>query len=875
LTAAGFAGAEAVMYDDEQPYHANATIIASPAIEPKINKNVSILSGSPSTSGPAAQAAISLEKQDFVVDFMSLTDGPRPGQDIISVLDLEGKAFLEGLSASQFRSLQSFLTELTSSGMLWLTRASQIECTEPQYAQIIGLARSVRNELSIDLATVELDDVQDQTAFDRVVDVLVKFQGRSRYLETDPEWEYAIRKGVVHVSRFRWISVWNELSSDTDPGAPKTLEIGKRGSLKTLRWVQRPQIQLTGDEVAVEVRAAGMNFKDLLISMGVVDGNMDDGNGLGCECAGLVTQVGPDANFQVGDRVAVLSGDAYSTVLRTSSALCARIPDDLSFEDAATMPCVYATVIHGLLDLARIEKGQTVLIHSGCGGVGIAAIHICRMVGASIFATVGTDDKVDYLVRTFDIPRSHIFNSRSSSFLPDVMRETDGRGVDVVLNSLSGELLHASWKCVAEFGSMVEIGKRDFIGQGRLAMEAFEANRTFYGVELSQIAEKRPSMVKKLLERAMEYVRLGAIQPIRPVKLFEAVDVEAAMRYMQKGQHMGKLVIRFPTDHSVLPASRGNNRLRLRPDASYLLVGGLGGLGRSVSTWMAEHGARHFVYLSRNGGKGPNDAAFVQEMEAAGCTVQVTAGSVASLADVQRAIQEAKYPIAGVLQMSMVLRVSCVSYCAASVSAVLTPLPPGRRVPQDDLRRVAGRQRRQSRRHLEPAPRLLVAAARLLCPLQLRVGRLRPGRPSQLRGSQHLPRRLRPVPAQPASPSLGTRHLHHGKRRLAGGGIRRPRPAPRHLAALPQGAGPAGRAGACHLQVFPSHSLPLPLPLPKQQQQRQQQQQLPQPLAASPRPANARPHHLPDQPLPLEARRAHGAVLQPRTNLILLLLLLA
>ncbi|KAJ4255263.1 hypothetical protein NW757_004776 [Fusarium falciforme] len=655
LTQAGFDGAEAVIYDEEKPYHTNATIIAHPLVEPKVNKKVSILSTAP--NGPTATLlAQSLARQNFTVDFCSLDDTPKSDHDIISALDLEGRPFLTDISADKFHSLQTFITKLASSGMLWLTRSAQMNSSEPEYAQIVGLARSVRNELSIDLATVEMDNTQDETTFFRVIDILSKFQNRSKNLDIDPEFEYAISNGVINISRFHWISVSNELAAGTDSTAPKTLEIGKRGSLKTLRWVQRPEIKLTGDEVAVKVRAAGMNFKDILISMGIVDGNVDDGNGLGCECAGVVTQVGPDAPFHVGDRVAIIGGDSYSTVLKTTSALCARIPDNLSFEDAATMPCVYTTVIHSLLDLARIEKDQAVLIQSACGGIGIAAINICRMVGAKIFATVGSQEKIDYLMSTFGIPRDHIFNSRNSSFLPDVMRETNGVGVDVVLNSLSGDLLHASWKCVAEFGKMVEIGKRDFIGQGKLAMEAFEANRTFYGVDFAPIAEKRPYMIKRLLGRTMEFFRLGAIQPIRPIKFFGATQIEDALRYMQKGQHMGKLVIQFPTDHSQLTSSRGNNRLVLRSDASYLLVGGLGGLGRSISTWMVEHGARHFIYLSRSGGKGPDDAAFVQEMDAAGCTVQITAGSVANLADVQRAINQAEYPIAGVLQMSMVLR---------------------------------------------------------------------------------------------------------------------------------------------------------------------------------------------------------------------------
>lgn len=176
------------------------------------------------------------------------------------MLDLEGKAFLTDISADDFTFLRTLITNL-SSGMLWLTRSSQIEASEPQYAQIVGLARSVRNELSIDLATVEVDIFEDEATCDRVVDVLVKFQQRSRDLEVDPEFEYAISRGVVHTPRFHWISVSSELSPGTNFKAPKTLEIGKRGSLKTLRWVQRPEIELVGDEVAVEVRAAGMNFK--------------------------------------------------------------------------------------------------------------------------------------------------------------------------------------------------------------------------------------------------------------------------------------------------------------------------------------------------------------------------------------------------------------------------------------------------------------------------------------------------------------------------------------------------------------------------------------------------------------------------------------
>lgn len=207
--------------------------------------------------------------------------------------------------------------------------------------------------------------------------------------------------------------------------------------------------------------------------MGVVNGPKRAGNGLGSECAGVVRAVGPDVtDLKIGDRVMAITADAYATTTKTAAYMAQKLPDDMSFEDGATMICVYFTAIHGLMNLARLDKGQvstpevhivplsyqaqtvvaltyswrkTVLIHSACGGVGLAAIHICRAVGASkVYCTVGSDEKVAYLMDHFAIPREHIFNSRDASFLSGIMRETDGHGVDVVLNSLSGDLLHAS-----------------------------------------------------------------------------------------------------------------------------------------------------------------------------------------------------------------------------------------------------------------------------------------------------------------------------------------------------------------------------------------------------------------------------------------------
>jgi NADPH:quinone reductase-like Zn-dependent oxidoreductase len=381
---------------------------------------------------------------------------------VISVLDFEQEGpFIADIMPQNYALFKAFVMRLhASSGILWLTKACQIQCTEPQYAQIIGLARTLRNELALDIATLELDrDVGNAETVRAICQVYRKFQHRRKDGDIDPEYEYAFANGSLQIPRFHWISVADELAiSPSEDTTPMRLEIGKRGSLKGLQWVpQTPHVELAGNEVVVQVQAVGMNFKDVLMSMGIIEGAKVEANGLGCECTGVIKQIGPDVpDLMVGDRVCVAAPHTYTTLLSTTSDHCATMPDDLSFEDGATMPCVYGTVIHGLLDLARLERGQTVLIHSACGGIGIAAINICRMIGAKIYATVGSEEKVEYLKRAFHLPRERIFNSRDSSFLTGIMRETGGKGVDVALNSLSGDLLHATVSCVNPDGELTD-----------------------------------------------------------------------------------------------------------------------------------------------------------------------------------------------------------------------------------------------------------------------------------------------------------------------------------------------------------------------------------------------------------------------------------
>ncbi|KAK0370311.1 KR domain-containing protein [Colletotrichum limetticola] len=658
LRNAGFDGLEDVAYDSDRPNNLLAFMIARPMPAATTARGVTILHDLTSLGFGKTLRDVLTGKGSPSVTLHDISEGlPSEPRDFISVFDLE-TPFFDGISPEAFNKFRGLVTQASNqqARILWLTGSSQLKCFDPRWGQTIGAARSIRNELSLDFATCEVEKI-NPSSLSAISQVIDKFQ-RARYgTRSSSEYEYSILDGTVHIPRLYPINIKDELQAcRSDPvDLIHDLRIGRYGRLNTLDWLPKAKQPLGGDHVLIEAKAVGMNFKDVLIAMGIVDSTMSS---LGLEAAGIVRETGPDVTTLVsGDNVFVFGGGCFSTGITISEKLCVKIPDSLAFQDAATMPCVFSTVIHGLLDIGRLTEGDSILIHSACGGVGLAAIQICKMVGAEIYCTVGSDEKVQYLESTYGIPRDRILNSRNDSFLVGIKDLTGGRGVDIVLNSLSGELLHASWNCVAEFGKMIEIGKRDFIGNGKLALNVFELNRSYHGVDLGHLIEIKPNEGNRLLRRIVEYYEQGHIGPITPTKVFGADMVEECFRYMQKGQHIGKIVVTMESmkeAQAVGPASSGQPSFDC--DSSYLLVGGLGGLGRSVSNWMVEHGARHLVFLSRKGGETTEDQRFVAELEAQGCSAITIRGDISSLADVNRAIKAGLRPLRGLINMSMVLR---------------------------------------------------------------------------------------------------------------------------------------------------------------------------------------------------------------------------
>ncbi|KAK4072922.1 uncharacterized protein Triagg1_5599 [Trichoderma aggressivum f. europaeum] len=337
-------------------------------------------------------------------------------------------------------------------------------------------------------------------------------------------------------------------------------------------------------------------------------------------------------NVQVGDRVVYMSGlvdgGCLKTFGRQSADAVVKLPDSVSFEDAASLPCVYSTAIHGLYHIAHLSEGETVLIHAAAGGVGQAAIQLANLVGAEVFATVSTPEKRDLLINEYGVKKDHIFSSRDLSFVKGIMRMTNNRGIDVVLNSLSGDALRASWDVLAPFGRFIEIGKKDAQSNGRIDLSPLLRQTVMASVDLTIIMNYKPEKLGQLITETVRLFAEGKVRLAKPTRVMDYTQIEEAFRSLQSGKSMGKTVFK-PNPTDIVPIiPEKSSPLQFDQNASYVLAGGLGGLGRSIARWMVSRGAKHLIFISRSGAAGESAQGIVQELEATGCNIHIFACDV-------------------------------------------------------------------------------------------------------------------------------------------------------------------------------------------------------------------------------------------------------
>lgn len=437
-----------------------------------------------------------------------------------------------------------------------------------------------------------------------------------------PENTTAREEEIAHRAGQRLAARLERFTPPAAVDGPKTLALSQPGALDTLHWQLARRRQPGSGEVEIRVQASGLNFKDLMIALGMVPGTDTP---LGGECAGVVSAVGDGVtHLRPGDPVMAVASGSFGTHAVTSAAFAARIPANLSVAQAASNLIPYITASYALNHIGGMKTGDRVLIHSGAGGVGLAAIQLAQHAGAEIFTTAGSPEKRAYL-QSLGVP--HVMDSRSLDFAGQVKDITGGRGVDLLLNSLAGDFISAGLGITAQGGHFLEIGKSGLLTDAEAAERCPGIH--YHVIDWTEQALSQPELISAILNEIVAGLASGALRHL-PVKIFPADDVVSAFRYMQAARHTGKIVIQQPADAS---------QPIVRSDAAYLVTGGLRGLGLLTAQWLVEQGACAVALMGRSEPT-PEAQEELRKLKARGVKLLVVQGDVSVEADVRRALEQ-------------------------------------------------------------------------------------------------------------------------------------------------------------------------------------------------------------------------------------------
>ncbi|WP_044366194.1 type I polyketide synthase [Streptomyces natalensis] len=460
-------------------------------------------------------------------------------------------------------------------------------------------------------------------------------------------------------------------------GLAFALQIRDAGLSYRLAWQEVEPREPGPGEVLVEVRAAALNYRDIMQSVGLLPAEAIEGtpseDGPGLECAGTVVACGPGVTaLKAGDRVAGLSAASLASHTVAHADALWPVPDDMACTEAATMPVALATVHYSLVTLARLQAGETLLVHGAAGGVGLAALQYATACGAHVIATAGSGLKRDFL-RQLGV--RHVLDSRSLDFVEQVKEITRGQGVDIVLNSLAGEAITRSLELLRPGGRFLELGKRDIYENKPLLLRPFHNNIAFFGVDLTKALDS-PAHLESLRHDLKSSALREAWRPL-PHSVFPAARVTDAFALLQHSRHIGKVVVAFdPLDEPPLVEPRPRAP-RLDPDGTYLISGGTGGFGAATAHWLADLGARHLALVSRRGADAPECEACLAALRERGISATAHPADVtdlAAMADVVARIDATGHPLRGVVHSAMHLDDELfVDLDAERMAAVMAP----------------------------------------------------------------------------------------------------------------------------------------------------------------------------------------------------------
>jgi acyl transferase domain-containing protein/acyl carrier protein len=561
------------------------------------------------------------------------------------------------------------LTIVTSGAMPMPDRSAG--CARPWQAPLWGLTRTIFNEqANIPCRLVDLDpEATAAIAGEALIDEL---------FHRDDEDEVLLRGRARYVPRLTQ-SMPDPVLRDTgkESGFRLTFAQGEAQERVVLQRIAIPRP--AAGEVSARVEAAGLNFRDVLQRIGLLPEEAFEGGFagamLGMEFAGEVIAVGDGVDhLRPGDAVFGIARNAFSSHLIAPADSLFKKPPFMSFEEAATLPVAAITVYYSLHHLARLQKGERILVHGAAGGVGLAAVQYARSVGAEIFASAGSVEKREFLRR---IGAQHVVGSRSLAFADDIREITHGEGIDVVLNSVAGDAIHKGLSILRPYGRFVELGKRDFYTNSKLGLQPFCNNIQFFGVDIDRLLVERPALCRQLFAELALLLDQHVFTPL-PYRVFPVARAVEAFRCMQHSRHIGKIVLTMSgVDRHAVTPDRTEARLQLSPAASYLITGGRGGFGLATAEWLVREGARHLALVGRSETTPPDATAALERLQQDGASVHEFAVDVADanqVAELLRRMQGHMPPLRGIIHCAAVIEdSSLVNMSEANFFDVLRP----------------------------------------------------------------------------------------------------------------------------------------------------------------------------------------------------------
>ncbi|KAI1277648.1 polyketide synthase [Xylaria sp. FL0933] len=667
LRSTGFSGIDAVFPDFPDPADHFGSILVSTAVgaiaePPKLAPAFIIKLGNSDSQLDVAAKMYSALTQQVPCEVVDLTQIREKGfqkSTCILLADLEAPV-LKNLSADVLAGLKHIVAR--SNKLLWLSRDGR---TNPDYELLAGFSRVIRAEHpGLQFITLSFDTMDNLSA---LVDTSVEVWRKSY---TNTENSFRVVNGTVQIARVvAASSISKHVQSQTnsleaveekigDGQRALSLQIRSLSRLDTLQFEDDPVFEtpLSEHDVQFKVMATGASFRDLAALLGQIDGDLV----LGAEAAGIVTRTGPNASFKVGDKVMGLS--TYGTIktyARSCDKFLTMIPKHMSWAEAASIPFAYAAAHAVLAEQGNIHEGDTILIHSATGGFGQAALQLAQRSGAEVFVTAGTAEKQNFLHTTYGIPYSHIFSSRDLAFKEGIRLLTQGRGVDLVLNCLSGDSIMASWDCVAPFGRFVELGLKGASGYTSLSVQALGRNIRFEQFDFVYLMNNDPVRAQRIFQRAMKRVLADDFPRRTPIIEYSLSQIRDAFHDMQSRASIGKIVFEPHHEDVISTVPSRNPTTRLDPNATFVIVGGLGGLGQAISRWAVARGARNLILLSRSGPVKAAAKSFLEEITPLCQNVAAPACDVADAGALESCIAECMSympRIKGCIQGSMVLK---------------------------------------------------------------------------------------------------------------------------------------------------------------------------------------------------------------------------